>query len=368
MDFNFKENDDFLSLIKSKEGIIIDRTTDVIHESEGFKILLAGLKSMLKNNAFNGSKIITINETEVLNMNLEDIKDFNVLFAERDFAYNQIVAIDRKLDIIDFKRVELPKDSNEARKMFSEISKEKKVVFLFLKDKINYFIKGEIIPESPFFSLSDVNKYDEKKNISQINDVFLDYQKQLKERRHYNKFFIELSHIKSLHVDLKSTDDIKKFISETKHILRNKPEDTFRDDLRSFLSVKLKVSQVKEYLLENMKRLDIYLYDEYGEIYLIEVKWVGKSVHAEGKLLGTEYKSSDIDPNAFYQTLDYLEVLDSKGENIVRAYLVVFDARKDDLDDTGINFDATKLSTVQAKHYRKFEKIDDLRVKNIHPN
>jgi len=68
------------------------------------------------------------------------------------------------------------------------------------------------------------------------------------------------------------------------------------------------------------------------------------------------------------QALDYLEELDNKGENIVRAYLVVFDARKDDLKDTGDNFDDSKLTPIQQKHFRKFEKIKDLRVKNTHPS
>src|SRR5690606_14624208 len=139
----------------------------------------------------------------------------------------------------------------------------------------------------------------------------------------------------------------KKFISDYKHILRNRPEDTFRDDLRLFLTYHIKISQVKEFLLENMRRLDIYLYDEYGEIYLIEVKWVGHSIHQEGKKFGTMFDSKDITPKAFFQSLEYLEELDKKGENIVRAYLVVFDARKENLDDTGKNFDKSSLSAIQ---------------------
>jgi hypothetical protein len=63
-----------------------------------------------------------------------------------------------------------------------------------------------------------------------------------------------------------------------------------------------------------------------------------------------------------------LEELDNKRENIVRAYLVVFDARKEDLPDTVENFDKSKLNEIQLKQYRKFEKIKDLRVKNFHPS
>lgn len=369
MDLNFENNSDFLSLIKTKENQILERTTDKIQESEGFKVVFAGLKSMLKNNAFHGSKLVLINETEMSNITLGDIGDFNELFANADFAYNHVILIDGKINIISKERTELPKDSNDARNYFSEVSKKGNVVFLLIKNKVNYFIKGADKSESPFFSIADVNKYNEKKDISEINDVLVQYQESLKNRKSYCKFFVELSHLKSLHKDLNSTDEEKKFILESKHLLRNKPEDTFRDDLRQFLSFNLKVSQVKEFLLENMRRLDIYLYDEYGEIYLIEVKWVGQSVHQTGKKMGTSYDSSDIDPNAFIQALDYLQELDNKGENIVRAYLVVFDARKDNnLADTGNDFDSSLLTPVQTKHYRKFEKIKDLRVINFHPS
>lgn len=368
MDFNFKNNADFLNLIKNKENQIIDKATDEIQENEGFKVVFAGLKSMLKNNAFKGVKLILIKEEEIENIILNEVADFNRLFANRDFASNQIISIDRKINIISAERKDLPNDSSDARAFFSEYSKHGLVVFLLIKDKINYFIKGMDKSESPFFSLADVKKYNEKKDISQIDEVFNLYQESLKERRQYCKFFIELSHIKSLYKVLNSTEEEKKFIADYKHLLRNKPEDTFRDDLRQFLSFNLKVSQVKEFLLENMRRLDIYLYDEFGEIYLIEVKWVGQSIHHKGEKLGTSYGSNDITPNAFIQALDYLEELDNKGENIVRAFLVVFDARKETLNDTGTGFDSAILTPIQTKHYRKFEKIKDLRVVNEHPS
>ncbi len=369
MNFDFGNNPDFLNLIKTKENQILDRTRDEIQESEGFKIIFANLKSMLRENAFNGVKLIMIKESEIMNITLNDnIRDFNELFSEKNFVYNQIISIDKDINIILAEREELPSNSSEARQYFSGLSKDGNIAFLLLQNKINYFIKGSDKSESPFFSLADVKKYNEKKDISQINDVLSQYQENLKDRKTYCKFFIELSHLKSLHLDLMPKIEEKTFINDFKHLLRNKPEDTFREDLRQFLSYNLKVSQVKEFLLENMQRLDIYLYDEYGEIYLIEVKWVGESVHQNGKKIGTKFNSKNIDPNAFLQTLNYLELLYNKGENIVRAYLIVFDARKTNLDDTGKNFDTTSLTETQFINYRKFEKIRDLRVINFHPS
>lgn len=368
MNFNFQENQEFLKLLTSNTKRILERTKDDIKESDGFKILFAGLKSMLQNNSFNGAKVITISEANIIEIKLNEVGDFNALFANPQFAYNQLITLDKQIKIESASRKDLPNESNDARKCFCEMSEKGDVVFLLLKDKVSHFIRGVDKSESPFFSLVDVNRYNEKKNISEIGEVFSAYQELLKERKNYSKFFIELSHIKSLHSDLQPTLDLKNFISEYKHLLRNKPEDTFRDDLRQYLAVNLRITQVKEFLLENMRRLDIYLLDEYGEIYLIEIKWVGTSVHQNGKKVGTSYDENNINPAAFHQALDYLEELDNKGQNIVRAYLVVFDARPQASLDTGDGFDESALSQIQEKYYRKFEKVTDLKVTNDHPS
>ncbi|WP_316795208.1 hypothetical protein [Pedobacter agri] len=369
MDFNFKDNQKFLNLLKSKEKEILEKTSDNIQDSDGFKIVFAGLKSMLKNNDFHGSKLICIAEDDILAVQIEEISAFDDLFANKDFTYHHRVVLDRELKFLEGERVKLPEDSNYARKTFSELSAQgNMVVFLLLKGKINYFIKGKDKSESLFFSLADVNNYNKKKEISEINEVLAQYQEQLKDRKNYCKFFIELSHLKSLHVDLKSTQELYDFTTENKDVLRNKPEDTFRDDLREFLKFNLRISQIKEYLLENMQRLDIYIYDDFGEVYLIEVKWVGRSIHRNGKKIGTAFGEKDINPDAFKQTLNYLDLLAQKGQNIVRAYLVVFDARKDDLQDTGSNLNHQILSLVEKRQLRKFEKMKDLRVRNIHPS
>lgn len=370
MDFNFENNANFLNILKAKENQILDRTSDDIQDSEGFKAIRAGLKSMIKNNAFNGARLILFKEEELVKLKLEDIGDFNQLYASDDFTYHQKLELNGSLITISKERFELIKDSNKARKDYSEMSKSDYVVFLLLKDSLNYFIKGDDESESIFFSLDDLNKFNERKSISKINEVLIEYQNSLNtNQNHYKKFFIELSHLKSLHSDSKPTSDVKDFIKDNCHLVRNKPENTFRDDLHNFLNLNLKVSQVKEFLLDSKKRLDIYLYDEFGEVYLVEVKWVGISIHQDGKKIATKgFEATDINPNAIHQTLNYLDELYKMKQNIIRAYLVVFDARKEDLPDTGDNFDVSKLDGIQKLHYPKFLKIKDLRVKNYHPS
>jgi len=369
MDLNFKDNKGFQKLIKDKQAQILDKANDGIQESDGFKIIFANLKTMLADNAFASSKVIRISEASLLQTTLESIgRTPNELFADHQFKTNQIIDIDNTLNIISAERQRLPDDSNAARHQFAEMSRQGNVVFFLIENKINYFIQGSDKSESLFFSLEDVRRYNEKKEINRIDEVFSSYQQNLLERDTYCKFFIELSHLKSLRNDLGSTLEEKKFVGANKHLLRNRPEDTFRNDLKKFLELNLKIASVKEFLLENLQRLDIYLYDEYGEIYLIEVKWVGQSIHQTGKKLGTSFSQKDIDPNAFIQTLDYLKLLHVNGRNIVKAYLVVFDARKENLPDTGKDFDSSILTSEQEPHFRKFEKAADFRVVNIHPS
>jgi hypothetical protein len=369
MNFDFKNNTEFLNLLRTKKQEIIDKTSDYIYESEGYKIVFAGLKSMLKNNDFHGSKLITFEEGALLKVGINTIGNFDDLFKTDSFTFNQKILVDETLKIVSAERLRLPEDSNIARDTFTEESEKTGIViFLLIKGKVNSFVKGKVRSESLFFSLSDVNRYNEKKEINQISDVLKDYQESLKDKKTYCKFFIGLSHIKSLHIDLKAPDDINEFIKKYKHLLRNKPEDTFRDDLREYLQRNVRISQIKEYLLENLKRLDIYLFDDFGEVYLIEVKWVGNSVHHLGKKLGTSYNEKDINPAAFKQTLAYLDDLAKKGQNIVRAFLVVFDARKDDQTDTGQGINTTLFNDIEKRQYSKFQKMSDLRVVNFHPS
>ncbi|MEN2436291.1 hypothetical protein AAH994_12825 [Weeksellaceae bacterium A-14] len=369
---NFKDNIDFKSLLKNKKYLISKKTTNEVLESENYRLLFANIKSMIENNAFKGSKVLLIKSTILSSVDLSNTKtEINKLFSNSLFATSDIVEIDQEFKIIDQIREKLPEKSYEARKYFIELSNNGYLVFHLIETFINVFISGEEFPESLFLSIEDKKRYFQKKDISKINEVFDEYREKLKDQPVYCKFFISKSHLSLYQNEVSPSADGKEFIQDNAHILNNKCEDKFREDLRLFLKENLLVNVIiKEYILESKKRLDILLVDEYGiNFYLIEVKWVGESINPTGSKVSTKFSKKDINPNAFIQTLNYLEELDNKGENIVRAYLVVFDARKDNnLDDTGNDFDSSLLTPIQTKHYRKFEKIKDLRVRNIHPS
>ena len=370
MDFNFKDNVDFKNLLKNKQYLITKQTTNEIIENKNYKLLFANMKSLIENNAFRGSKVILIKSNMIDSIALLDAHAINSLFSDNLFAISDIVEVDQNFKIIENLRERLPDKSHEARKFFTQLSNSGYLVFHLIETFINVFISGEEFPESPFLSIEDKKRHIQKKDIGKLNEVFDLYREKLKDQPVYCKFFISKSHLSLYQKEISPKGNINNFIKENAHILNNRCEDKFREDLRLFLKENLLVNIIiKEYILESKKRLDILLVDEYGvNFYLIEVKWVGESINPSGSKISTKFNAKSINPDAFIQTLNYLEELDNKGENIVKAYLVVFDARKENLDDTGKDFDQSQLSDIQKKHYRKLIKIKDLRVENFHPS
>lgn len=370
MNYNFRNNPDFKDILKQKERDIIKRTSEGIQETETFKQLHLSLVSYLKASAKLDFKVLLISKQDFENLS-DDCYDklVNILDSD-DCVLNNYVVLNAELNIVNKTRDGKYQNSNDARKIYAELSHEYIVFLLQPHAMINYFIDGEDFGEGIFFTMDAYKSYEERKTIDYINELFDDYRQYLRNRNNYNKFFISKAHLLSLKDDLKSTLEEKEFIKEHKHLLENKPEDKFRDDLRMFLSNKLKASFLsKEYILENFNRLDIYMLDESGnELYLIEVKWVGTSIHRQGKKIGTSFEEKDITPDAVKQSVSYLKQLHNEQKNIKLGYLAVFDARKNDLPDTGKNISETIFGDEDKMHYRKFRKIPDFRVINEHPS
>ena len=252
------------------------------------------------------------------------------------------------------------------------MSKDGVVVFMVAPEGIiNYFVNGRDGGDSIFYESSTLHSFNSKKPISELPKVLEEYRKHLKLRDTYSKFFVEKSHLKSLRQDLNSELNEEQFIKANKQLLRNTPEDCFRDDLRMFLKEKLKVFFVqKEVMLESLKRLDIAMIDEDGEgLYFIEVKWVGTSVHHLGKKIGTTYSAQPrIVPDAFKQSTSYITELLAEEKDFKLGYLAVFDARDEELPDTGIGMTIDQIPEKDKPAYYRHVKLDDFRVINEHPN
>ena len=144
----------------------------------------------------------------------------------------------------------------------------------------------------------------------------------------------------------------------------------------------MKVVVYREVMMEDLDRLDIELLDEKGkDLYFIEIKWVGDSIHADGNQFGTTYNANRINPSAVIQVVGYINQLLEEKQNIKIGYyikersfdnkkvgyLLVFDARKEDLVDTGDGVTESVVPEKLRKHYHRYKKLKDFRVININP-
>lgn len=371
MDFQFSNNLDFKRYIKQKQEDIIKRTSSGIQENEKFKIFFAGLNNYLISRAFLEVKVLLIKFDHLLQISDDFYTPLQELLDSDDGVDNNYIIIDGNMKVVSKVVDKDITSSNEARKTYQEISTEGYIVFVLQPDAlINFFINGDDFGEGIFLTNSDYNSFRKLKGTEHLTTLFEEYRVKLENRDTYSKFFLTKSHLRVLHNRLSPSIPEKDFIESHKHILRNKPEDSFREDLRFFLENHLKTRMIKkELVLNNFRRLDIFIWDESGtEMFLIEVKWVGLSVHPSGEELGTEYCSNDICPAAVHQSIDYLRQLHTERQNIKRAYLVVFDARSNDLPDTGVGINTLTFSEEEKRHLYKFKKVNDLKVRNIHPS
>ena len=90
---------------------------------------------------------------------------------------------------------------------------------------------------------------------------------------------------------------------------------------------------------QSKRELDIY-FDVSGELYFIEVKWLGVSINDQGTGLSTNYTDARA-REGVTQTLEYIEELMNTSEKSLRhGYLAVFDARdnKADIDFQNYRF------------------------------
>ena len=368
-EFNFKE-DSFKQFLKEKESQIYIRTEGGIQETSVFKNLHRSLVTYQSERPLKDFTAFLISEYDIENLteNYTD-KLFSILDSDVCVHHNHLL-FDRNLDLIEFERKEV-KDNIFAYKYYLELSKDL-CVFLISTQGVHYFINGKDIGATIFFTQDALRSYNELRDITKILELFEEYRQHLKDRDTYTKFFVSNSSKLSLckHINKNPSEkQYKKFLIDYRQLLENKPEDRFREDLRMFLKRNLKANVLsKEYILENFRRLDIFINDDFGELYLIEVKWVGLSIHANGQKFGTPFDSDDINPQAVLQSVDYIRQLFEENKNIKLGYLAVFDARLENSTDTVENFDESILDESLKRFYFKFRKIKDFRVINFNPN
>ena len=138
-----------------------------------------------------------------------------------------------------------------------------------------------------------------------------------------------------------------------------------RDQLILYLTEHMKYTFTREPELGQSKReLDIY-FDVSGELYFIEIKWLGVSINDQGDGLSTEYTDSRA-RSGVTQTLQYIEELMNSTERGLRhGYLAIYDARdeKKDIDFQEYSFVSEKLK----KYMQNFSILKIISLEKRHP-
>ena len=368
---NFSNNQSFKSYLSGKRKEIYQITSDSVLETYNFKRLLSIFTECRRKNEESDFRLILISKDDLSNL-CEDANDkANELFKQPEFLTNRIIYVNSDLTVLNSNNDPYP-ENNDARRFFESLSlgPEGFVVFHISPNAtINYFVDGEDYGDGIFYTLEAQSHYEEKKTIEHIDEILDDYRVHLTHQDTYLKFFVDKTGLRALHTLMKSTEKEDVFISKHKHVLKNKPEYIFHEDIRNYIKQHMKIVVYREVMLEDLDRLDIELIDDRGnDLYFIEIKWVGESIGPAGNSIPTKFDAQTrIKPDAVKQVVGYIAELLKENQNVKYGYLAVFDARKDDLPDTGLGITEKDVPEELRKYYPRFKKFDDFRVKNENP-
>lgn len=302
---------------------IIESSKDAIENNRNYQMLLKGFLKKIWDNQINHRIMfcISISPDDVNNIVFENLWE-NLQEAIKNTAESNLVKINNVGDVIEKKY--LDGDTKEIRNKLSKLSKND-YLFFFGEQGITQFINGRVMEENNiFYSWAERKKFREKKDISQIHEVMDSYARQyVTQQVNYMCFFADNSTIRQFDPSLVGYN-----------ILRNKPEHYMRDQLCQYLTDNMRYTFLIEPELGQSKReLDIY-FDVSGELYFIEIKWLGVSVNDTGTGLSRPYTDARA-REGVTQTLEYIDELMNTSEKSLRhGYLAIYDARdvKTDID------------------------------------
>ena len=362
------DNASFRNEILSVKERVERQAAEPLLETFTFKLLRSLIISEMTKCPDVDMKSISISSADF--EKLPDDLDMQVkeLFSSDAFIKNKHIVVNSQLEVTAFNNEEFAKDSSQAIQMYCESSRDGNIIFLLSHDNpLSFFIKGHNF-NALFATADDLAHYKRKKTVDELDQVFEDYRRNhITDSNNYQKFFVSLTELRSLRKDLKSDLTEKDFIASNKHLVKNRPESYFRDDLLGYLQGEMRAKVSKEFTLNDDDRIDILVQDEAGlGIYFIEVKWVGTSIHRLGKDIGLVYEPDPkVVPEGYQQTVKYIKKLSDLFNNVKLGYLVVFDARKDDVaGDSGDGRSSDMLEDEYRDYERQFRKVPDFRVVN----
>ena len=214
--------------------------------------------------------------------------------------------------------------------------KSKTIILLFSEKGIDAFGDGV-----PLLKSNESNVYN---LISGKKWLSIEYYKELL------KEFYE-DHIKNDRMErylLKNTTCPKEWKGKVKddpNILINKPEKKFQIDFSLYLRNNCSDTILKETYNDDGDRYDIWVTNTEQEVYIFEIKWLGKSITETGNF--TVYNGDRAIEGA-WQLYHYLTEANERGRknpsNAIRqGILLIFDARS---EDTEILYPEELVSTI----------------------
>lgn len=366
----FADNQTFKSYLSDKAKYIYRRTSDGIQDTEQFQRLFSLFAECRRKNPEIDYRVLLINKNDLLNLCKDADVRSNALFISKDFLANRTVLVDSNLTILNCSNSPFPSGTNEPRRYLASLAVNGVVVFHVAPNAtVNYFIDGEDYGDGVFYTLEEQGRYEELKPIERLQEVLNDYRVHLEHQDTYLKFFVDKAGLRALRTLMNSTENEDAFILNHKHVLKNKPEYLFHEDIRNYIKQHMRVVVYREVMLEDLDRLDIELIDDRGnDLYFIEIKWVGESIGPAGNSIPTKFDAQPrIKTDAVKQVVGYIGELLKENQNVKYGYLAVFDARKEDLPDTGQGITENDVPEEFRKYYPRFKKFDDFRVKNENP-
>ncbi len=285
---------------------------------------------------------VAISPVDLSNLNFKNLQCKLIELTE-NFDLSNFIKIDNCGNVLETKNLE--GRTGDIKESLCKLSMSD-YVFFFGEKGITRFVNGRTYEDyNIFYSRSDRMRYKEKKDISKINEVIDDYSRQyLTQQVNYMALFADNSTLKRIN---------KKYVK--RNILRNSPEHYMRDQLCQYLTEHMRYTFTIEPELSQTKReLDIF-FDVSGELYFIEIKWLGVSINKEGTDLSTTVYGEKRAKEGVEQTLEYIEELMNSSEKSLRhGYLLIYDARDEKKE---INFEKYSFVKNNLKQYLNYFSI-----------
>jgi hypothetical protein len=143
-------------------------------------------------------------------------------------------------------------------------------------------------------------------------------------------------------------------IKKHSKLLVVKPEKIFQMELERFLKDNCIDTVLNEVRNDYEERYDIWVGTNQNEIYVLEIKWLGKSITPSGNI-NAKYNTSERAIEGGYQLKDYLENPSQSVRGIHQAVLVLYDAREK-MEDIVYPDELKKIPNLDLDQHFKIEK------------